>query len=156
MPHVIDSSGLIDNDWIRLSDDDPIGDQAKFILSLSRLKSEGKQLRLLPTALGVLLEPTSDVDDLLPFLDHLRIILLQFKVFTDGRAFSQANLLRNRYAFGGDIRAVGEVLPDQLLFMRRCGFNQFEMSQREDIQLANKAFSEITQSYQPILKRSVG
>lgn len=150
MPPVIDYSGLIDNDWLSLDDDHPIGDHTNIIVSLSRLKSEWEQLNILPVTLGVLLEPTSDVDELQPFLDHLTIILLPFKVFSDGRAFSQARLLRNRYAFGGDIRAVGHVIRDQLLFMQRCGFNQFEIDEGEDPQLAIKAFSEMTHRYQSV------
>ena len=156
MPHVIDNSGMIEDDWQQLDDGEVIRGRTGVIVSLGRLEREWKQLKSLPVKLGVLLEPTSDVGNLKPYLDHIKIVLLPFAVFSDGRAFSQARLLRGRYAFKGDIRAIGDVIPDQLQFMQRCGFNQFEISEQEDLQLAIRAFTEITLSYQPELNKSVG
>jgi uncharacterized protein (DUF934 family) len=86
-------------------------------------------------------------------LERLQIVFLIFETFADGRAFSQARLLRDRYSCHGDIRAVGEVLCDQLCFMRRCGFNQFQLSENEDIGLAFSSFGYISVSYQSELKQ---
>ena len=66
---------------------------------------------------------------------------LNFLSFADGRAFSQARLLRERYDYRGDIRAHGEVLRDQLSFMQRCGINQFNLAEGEDLELALAALS---------------
>ena len=96
-----------------------------------------------------------DVEDIVVFLDHLQLIVLQFKVFSDGRAFSQARLLRDRYTFCGDIRAVGDVICDQLSFMKRSGFNQFELAKGEDVDLAFRTFDQISMTYQVELKQSV-
>ena len=81
---------------------------------------------------------------------HLRV--LKFEGFSDGRAFSQARLLRERYRFTGEIRARGEVLRDQLSFMQRCGFTEFELEDNTDIKLALSAFGDISHSYQPELE----
>ncbi|WP_420390695.1 DUF934 domain-containing protein [Marinobacter sp.] len=74
---------------------------------------------------GVLLDPEEDPKILEGYLDMAPIIALQFNSFRDGRAYSQAFLLRERMGFTGDLRAVGEVLRDQLVHMRHCGFTSF-------------------------------
>ena len=67
----------------------------------------------------------------------------------DGRAFSQARLLRERYGFKGEIRATGDVLYDQLFYMQRCGINGFELRDDQDVPSSLKAFDEMTVTYQP-------
>lgn len=74
-------------------------------------------------------------------------IILDFPAFKDGRAYSQARLLRERYGYTGEIRARGDILRDQLLFMARCGINAFEFT--GDVGGANEALKEFTFAYQP-------
>ena len=74
---------------------------------------------------------------------------VNFTSFADGRPFSQAKLLRERFSYTGDIRAHGQVLRDQLAFMRCCGINQFSLAEGEDVELALAAFNDISSSYQP-------
>ena len=74
-------------------------------------------------------------------------IILEFPAFKDGRAYSQARLLRERYGYTGEIRARGDVLRDQLLFMARCGVNAFEFA--GDAEGANAAMQEFSFAYQP-------
>ncbi len=76
------------------------------------------------------------------------VIILDFPAFKDGRAYSQARLLRERYGYTGEIRARGEILRDQLLFMTRCGFDAFEFS-GSDAAGANDALREFSFVYQP-------
>ncbi|MEM9014524.1 MAG: DUF934 domain-containing protein [Pseudomonadota bacterium] len=75
------------------------------------------------------------------------VIVLDFPSFADGRAYSQARLLRERYGFRGEIRARGDILRDQLFFMVRCGIDGFEMD-TGDAATANDAFSEFSFAYQ--------
>jgi uncharacterized protein (DUF934 family) len=75
------------------------------------------------------------------------VVILEFPVFKDGRAYSQARLLRERYGYKGEIRARGEVLRDQLFFMMRCGVNAFEFS-RDDAHGAQAALREFSLTYQ--------
>jgi uncharacterized protein (DUF934 family) len=79
---------------------------------------------------AVLLNPDDDPEVLAPWLDQIELIALAFPSFRDGRAYTQAVLLRSRLGFEGDLRAVGDVLRDQLAAMRHCGFNSFAV--RED------------------------
>ena len=73
-----------------------------------------------------------DVDDLVPYLDRLAVVALVFPTFRDGRAYSQARLLRERYGYRGELRATGQVLRDQFVFMLRAGFDAFEVKKESD------------------------
>jgi len=87
------------------------------------------------------------------WLPRFELVRLHFNAFSDGRPFSQAMLLRERYAYRGNIRAHGDVLRDQLSFMQRCGINQFSLAESEDVDLALAAFQDISESYQPVLQQ---
>ena len=78
----------------------------------------------------------------------LELIVLEFPKFKDGRAYSQARILRERYGFAGDIRATGEVLRDQVLFMARCGITSFELSDEADTDGFQESLGEFDLYYQ--------
>ena len=82
-------------------------------------------------------------------------ILLEFPAYKDGRAFTQARLLRERFGFSGDIRATGEVLRDQALYMLRCGFTSFDVTDGTDISGFEDAFEEFNLFYQPAVGKPV-
>ncbi|MBE7636539.1 DUF934 domain-containing protein [Sneathiella sp. P13V-1] len=98
--------------------------------------------------LGVILENTDDIYALEPDLERLDLIVLQFPKMTDGRAFTQARLLRERLGFKGEIRAAGDVLQDQVFYMQRCGFSSFELRDDQDVPSVLKAFDEMSVTYQ--------
>jgi len=81
-------------------------------------------------------------------LHGFSVIILEFPAFKDGRAYSQARLLRERYGYTGEIRARGDILRDQILFMVRCGINAFEFT-GEDVAGADAALKEFSFAYQP-------
>ncbi|MGP6426830.1 DUF934 domain-containing protein [Pseudomonas pharyngis] len=83
-----------------------------------------------PSTHAVWLGPDDGVESLLPWLSSLPLIALDFPSFRDGRAYSQAYLLRSRFGWKGELRAIGDVLRDQLSHMRQCGFDSFAV--RED------------------------
>ena len=98
---------------------------------------------------AVSLANTDPVEDLAPHVGRLRLIVLNFPKFSDGRAYSQARLLRGRLGYTGEMRATGGVLQDQLPFMLRCGFDSFESDQKgfgEALAMARTLFSVV---YQP-------
>lgn len=98
---------------------------------------------------AVALANTDPVEDLAPHVGRLRLIVLDFPKFSDGRAYSQARLLRGRLGYRGELRATGGVLQDQIAFMLRCGFNSFESEQKgfgEALARARALFSVV---YQP-------
>ena len=137
MPIINNHHQVIDDDWVDFSlESNSLDSSSKAIVSLDQLKNEFEELKNTSQALAVKLSETDSVDDILPFLNDLQMVILQFKVFADGRAFSQSKLLRDRYSYQGQIRAVGDVIRDQLSFMQRCGFSQFQLSETEDVNQA--------------------
>jgi len=106
-------------------------------------------LRARNSRLGVALQNTDDPALIRDDLERLDLIVLDFPKMADGRAFTQARLLRERYGFTGEIRATGDVLRDQLFYMQRCGINGFELRNDQDLSQSLKAFDEMTVTYQP-------
>lgn len=99
---------------------------------------------------GVLLENTDDPRVLAEDFDQLALIAVRFPKFTDGRGYSIARLLR-RLGWKGELRAVGDVLRDQLFYMARCGFDAFALRDDQDPQVALTAFGDFSLSYQPAI-----
>ena len=98
---------------------------------------------------AVSLANTDPVEDLAPHVGRLRLIVLNFPKFSDGRAYSQARLLRGRMGYTGELRAIGNVLQDQALFMLRCGFDSFESDQKGFGEALAKARTLFSVVYQP-------
>ena len=99
-------------------------------------------------AAAVRLEPGDDARDLLPHLDRIRLVEVNFPVFGDGRGYSSARILREA-GYTGELRAVGDVLVDQVAFMRRCGFDAFAPDIALDPADAEAAFARYGDVYQP-------
>ena len=97
---------------------------------------------------GVTVTNTTDVDELSGDLDRFALISLQFPRWTDGRAYSQAYLLRRRLGFTGELRATGEILIDMLPQLERCGFDAVELRSEQDEAAADRALSFFHQHYQ--------
>ena len=90
-----------------------------------------------------------DVDDLVPWLERLAAVALVFPTFRDGRAYSQARLLRERHGYDGELRATGQVLRDQFVFMLRAGFDAFEVKKEADADAFGVSAKRYSVFYQP-------
>ena len=115
----------VEDPFTNVADDQdlPKGD---VILSLARFQTEGERLLSEGRSVGVRLKSDEEVEALVYDLPRIALVALEFPKFRDGRAYSNARLLRERYGFGGEVRAVGDVLREQAHFMLRCGFDAFE------------------------------
>jgi uncharacterized protein (DUF934 family) len=98
------------------------------ILSLARFQAEGEALLGQGRRVGVRLQPEDAVEGLAYDLPRISVVALAFPKYRDGRAYSAARLLRERFGYTGEVRAVGDVLRDQALFMVRCGFDAFQVA----------------------------
>ena len=94
------------------------------------------------------LEPGDSVKDIEGDLDKFELIAINFPTFNDGRGYSMAKLLRDRFGFKKELRAVGDVMRDQIFYLQRCGFNAYEVKAGRDINDAVKAFEDFTVKYQ--------
>jgi len=96
----------------------------------------------------LVLEPGDDPALLAGALGEARVIAVHFPKYADGRGYSLARLLRERYGYAGELRAIGVVARDHLQLMEQCGFNAFQLREGEDAQAALAAFDDISESYQ--------
>jgi len=140
---------VVQDSWQHLEDSDPLPDGGPVTLSWARWTAERDTIKRAPAELGVRIPNTVTTAEVGAEAAKFGLIAVHFPNFSDGRAFSQARVLRDRYGFTGEIRATGGVLRDQLLFMQRCGIDAFEMPDRalEENWLA--AFDEFDVFYQP-------
>ena len=98
---------------------------------------------------GVIWPNNRDVDDVVAYLDRLGVVALVFPTFRDGRAYSQARLLRERYLYRGELRATGQILRDQFVFMLRAGFDAFEVKKQADAEAFAQTVRRYSVFYQP-------
>jgi uncharacterized protein (DUF934 family) len=134
--------------WRRIADVEPLPAAGAILLPLARLEAEAEYLWHRPDGLGVELLPDEPVERLEDWIEHLELIALRFPAFADGRAFSAARILRQRYRFVGELRATGEVLVDQRQFMLQCGFDSFEVAEGRPLETWRRARVQMPLTYQ--------
>lgn len=98
-------------------------------------------------ATAVRLEAGEDARALIPYLDRLALVEVDFPRFRDGRGYSSARILREA-GYTGELRAAGDVLVDQVLFMRRCGFDSFSPDKPLDPAAVERALNRFPYFYQ--------
>ena len=116
----------LDDAFVTVADEDAVPSTGGVILSFARFQLEGEALLAEGRDVGVRVGPADRVEGLAYDLPRLAVVALDFPKYRDGRAYSSAVLLRERFGFGGEVRAVGDVLIDQAWNMVRCGFDSFE------------------------------
>jgi uncharacterized protein (DUF934 family) len=133
---------------------------ADVIVPLSTWLEQRDELFKRTVRLGVWLQGKDDPAVLAADLKHLHVIAVDFPHFTDGRGYSTARLLRERYQWRGELRAVGDVLRDQLFYLASCGFDTFALRADQNIDTAMTAFDDFTEAYaasvtrpQPLFRR---
>ncbi len=152
---LLDRNGTLRPDrWRHLADDEAAIDGEAVTVSLARWRAESARWSDRSAPLGLRLANDVPPAEIANALDRLALIVLDFPRFTYGRAYTQARLLRERYGFAGELRAAGNVLRDQLLFMARCGFDTFEVdAMRAQAEDWPRAFREFDLFYQPAADR---
>ena len=147
---VIKNKEIINDDWqlIRDIEDDAAIPEGKVILPFTYWQANREALLKRDTEHAILVNGDVVTEDLLEDLKQFALIALDFPAFGDGRSYSHACLLRQRYEFKGDLRAVGDVLRDQLFFMQRCGFDSYAIREDKDIEDALKSLTDFSVKYQ--------
>jgi uncharacterized protein (DUF934 family) len=137
------------DEWVGLADDAPTAGHMAVVVSLKRFLAERDVLLSRDFRLGVRLDPNEGPEALAPDLERISAIFVAFPVFRDGRGFSTARILRSRYRFSGEIRAVGDIARDQLFFLLRAGFDAFELRDRDHEAAFKWAQDSFSVVYQP-------
>ena len=164
MPKLINRYGVVDatlgtNGWVEYTGDAgaiPAG--AKVLLPLTEFREfSGTWQKHVGSngALGVRLSPADDPALIANDLEKVALIAIEFPAFTDGRGYSTATLLRERYGYIGELRAVGDVQRDQLFLLSRAGFTTFALRDDQNIEKSLAAFNDFTSYYQHAAHRFV-
>ena len=146
---LVENGQIVEDRYVRVPDDAPIPDRVPVIVSAKRFLADADALIRRDGSLGVSWPNDRRVAELEPWLGHLALIALHFPKFRDGRAYSQARLLRERYFFRGELRATGQVLRDQFVFMLRAGFDAFEVKKEADATAFAETMKRYSVFYQP-------
>jgi uncharacterized protein (DUF934 family) len=155
--HIIKDQQIVDDVWKHVDEtaELPTG---KVTVPLVRWQSERDTL-IARGDVGLRLQATDSLEKIADDLEYFDLIAIEFAMFNDGRGFTHARMLRERYDYQGEIRAVGTFLRDQLYYMKRCGFNAFEFASELNLTEALKAFDAYDVISQPdvlIRKSAIG
>jgi uncharacterized protein (DUF934 family) len=146
---LLQRGALQPNNWRFVGDDAALPVDEPVTVSLKRWQAEGDSLRGRNAPIGVRLKNDESALLLGADVHHLAVVEVEFPKFTDGRAFSQARILRDKLGYKGEVRGIGTILRDQYLYMRRCGIDTVELPEDKPIDGYLAALSEFTAWYQP-------
>ena len=148
MPKLIKDNQIIEDSW-QIIEADFDGDlpEKNVIVPLNYWISN-KDALASKTNVGVWLDSHEEPNSLSSDLKSLPVVAINFPKFADGRGYSYARLLRERFNYDGEIRAIGDVFQDQLFYMKRCGFNAFSIRADRDVEQALSGLSDFSNSYQ--------
>ena len=146
---LVKASQIVEDQYVRVEDDAPLPDGVPVLLTAARFLADAREIVERDAPVGVIWPNDRRVTELAPWIDRLGLIALVFPKFKDGRAYSQARLLRERYGFRGELRATGEVLRDQFQFLLRSGFDAFEVKKPADAAVFVEAAARFSVFYQP-------
>lgn len=158
MPQLIKDRAIIEDSWqlLRAAEDGQlpaIPEQGDIIVPLAVWQQQKEALSARQGRVAVWLAAGEEPEALRGDLESLPLIAIDFPVFTDGRGFSSARLLRERHGYRGEIRAIGDVFRDQLWYMSRCGFNAFAIKDGKDVQDALQGLNDFSEAYQVSVER---
>jgi uncharacterized protein (DUF934 family) len=139
--------------WTEVAPGAPLSESEALLVPYDIWKEHRETLRAYKGRLGVRLAADQPPHLIADDLDRLDLVALEFPIFRDGRAYSYARLLRERYGYKKELRAVGNVLRDQFYFMHRCGFDAYAVADAALAEGWARALSEISHVYQPSTDR---
>jgi uncharacterized protein (DUF934 family) len=146
---LVEAGRITEDRYQRIADEAAVPDRTPVIVSAKRFLAEAGTLIRRDGSLGVSWPNDRRVAELEPWLGHLALIALAFPTFRDGRAYSQARLLRETLGFRGTLRATGDVLRDQFHFLVRAGFDSFEVKKSADARVFADVLARYSVVYQP-------
>jgi len=145
---LIKNGTVVAQDFARVADDAEIPAEGAVLIDAERFLKDAEQL-VSRGNVGVIWPNNRDIEELAPYLGKLALVALVFPAFKDGRAYSQARILRERLKYRGELRATGQVLRDQFLFMQRAGFDSFEVRKEADATAFAETLKRYSVFYQP-------
>jgi uncharacterized protein (DUF934 family) len=146
---LVKNAKITTDPFVHVADGAELPGDGDILVSAQRFLGDPAALLERAGKVGVVWPNNRAVDDLVPHLNRLAAVALVFPSFRDGRAYSQARLLRERHGYDGELRATGQVLRDQFVFMSRAGFDAFEVKKDADADAFAETMKRYSVFYQP-------
>ena len=150
---LLKNNTFVPDDYVTVADDSALPEDGRLLLSFARLQRDWDAVAKNPAMIGVRLANTDKVEALQPYLSKVALVVLSFPAFNDGRSYSIARGLRLD-GYRGELRAEGNVLPDQLQLMRQVGFDSFVVTDRFPLEQWQAASHQMSLAYQRGLFRA--
>ena len=148
MPQILKDTQVVSDNWILLDETAESLPTGNVLLSYEQWQIFADQLSNHSGTLGVWLEGHAEIEQIIEPLIDLPLIAINFPKFADGRGFSSARLIRERYNYSGELRAIGGFIRDQLYLLNRCGFNAFQFSDENELSDAAESLKDFSENYQ--------
>ena len=154
MSRIIKNRQIVDDTWTRLvltegeAPESVALPNASVIFPLAVWQAQRAAILARPHEVGVWLDSHEGPETIADDLARFAVIGVNFPKFTDGRGYSTARLLRERYGYRGELRAIGDVQHDQLFLLKRCGFDAFAVRADKDIRTALAGLDDFSETYQ--------
>ncbi len=145
---IIKNKQILEDSWQFIAEVEGSLPSGDIMLPFSYWKENQAELEKHTGKVTIVLNGADDIEDVVEHIEKFELIGLQFPAFADGRCYSHARLLRDRYDYKGELRALGDVLHDQLFYMLRCGIDAFALREDKDFSSAMAAFDEFSVTYQ--------
>ena len=148
MPQILKDTQVVSDNWILLDENADSIPNGNILLSFEQRQNFAEQLSNHSGSIGVWLEGHAEIEQIIEPLLNLPLIAINFPKFADGRGFSAARLIRERYNYSGELRAIGGFIRDQLYLLKRCGFNAFQFSDENELSDAAESLKDFSENYQ--------
>lgn len=151
MRQIIKGNQVVDDDWTLLPKEaaiDELTNAGNIIVPLAFWLDHAPALKARDGGLGIWLDSDEEAESIANDLSEFQVIALNFPIFSDGRSYSNARLLRDRYQYTGELRAIGDVLRDQMFYMHRCGFDAYALREDNNPQQALASLNDFSEVYQ--------
>ncbi|MGH1450622.1 MAG: DUF934 domain-containing protein [Pseudomonadaceae bacterium] len=151
MQQLIKGDALVKETWHLLPADttlEGLSNSDDLIVPLDLWLEHSHALKARDGGLGVWLNSDEEVEAIADDLEQFQVVALNFPVFSDGRSYSNARLLRDRYGYKREVRAIGDVLRDQLFLMKRCGFDAYVIREDRNAEEALQSLKDFSEVYQ--------
>lgn len=146
---LIKNKQVVEGDaWQYVADDQPVPVDGDVVVGFARYDRDNFDYTKRTGRLGLRIDPEDDLMQVLTHLPKVDLVVITFPKYGEGRGYTKARLLRERFRYEGELRAVGEVLADQLFYMARCGFDAFELAPGKSAEAALRAFETFSVKYQ--------
>lgn len=148
MQKILKNNEIVEDNWLVVAKDAESLPEGNILLPLSYWLENQASLQPFRGTVGIWIESDEEIEDLETIPPEVPVVAINFPKFVDGRGFSTARLIRERYQYQGELRAIGHFIRDQLFYLKRCGVNAFQFDDEMNLDAAKQSLNDFSDAYQ--------